>query len=178
MATTETVAAGEQAAQSVGMPQLDFSTFPNQIFWLVLALLAIFFMLSRVALPRIASILATRQGLITSDIAAAENLKEKALAAEKAYQQALTDARNGAARIIAAAKAEIQKDVDAATVRADAELSIKAGQAAASIDAIRDSAVASVTEVARETAAAIVGALGGKADPDTVTAAVAARLKG
>lgn len=178
MATTETVAAGEQAAHSVGMPQLDFSTFPNQIFWLVLTLLVIYAMLSRVALPRIGGILATRQGLITTDIAEAENLKEKAVAAEKAYEQALTDARTGAARIIAAAKADIQKDVDAATARADADLAVKAGQAEASIATIRASAVASVTEVARDTAAAIVAALGGKADPDKVAAAVSARLKG
>ena len=48
-------------ASTPGMPQLDFSTWGNQVFWLVLALIAIYFILSRVALPRIGAILAERQ---------------------------------------------------------------------------------------------------------------------
>jgi F-type H+-transporting ATPase subunit b len=32
-----------------GMPQLDFSTFPNQIFWLIVTLVAIYFILDKVA---------------------------------------------------------------------------------------------------------------------------------
>ena len=69
------------------MPQLDFSHFPNQIFWLVVALVVIYLILSKVALPRIGSILAERQGTITNDIAAAEDLKQKAVEAEAAYDQ-------------------------------------------------------------------------------------------
>lgn len=167
-----------ESASAAGMPQLDFATFPNQIFWLVVSLLVVFLVLNRVALPRISSVLATRRGLISSDIAAAEDLKQKAVAAEKAYEQALTDARSEAAKIIAAAKAEIQKDLDAATATADVALSAKAAEAEGRIAVIRDSAIASVTEVAQDTAEALVAALGGKADAATVSAAVMARLKG
>ena len=47
----------EAAGQAEGakMPQLDFSTFPNQIFWLLITLVVIYFVLSRIALPRIAA---------------------------------------------------------------------------------------------------------------------------
>ena len=48
------------------MPQLDFSTFPNQIFWLVVTLVVIFLLLKTVALPRIGGILAERKGTIAS----------------------------------------------------------------------------------------------------------------
>jgi F-type H+-transporting ATPase subunit b len=41
-----------------GMPQLDLGTFDNQIFWLLITLVVIYLVLSRVALPRIAAILA------------------------------------------------------------------------------------------------------------------------
>ena len=83
----------EEAAAAVGMPQLDFSTWGNQIFWLVLALIAIYLILSRVALPRIGAVLAERSGTITNDLAAAEDLKAKAVEAEAAYDKALIDAR-------------------------------------------------------------------------------------
>ncbi|MGJ8557588.1 MAG: F0F1 ATP synthase subunit B', partial [Sulfitobacter geojensis] len=62
---TETHSA--EVASAPGMPQLDFSTWGNQIFWLVLALIAIYLILSRVALPRIGAVLAERSGTITND---------------------------------------------------------------------------------------------------------------
>ena len=75
MATEATEAANGAAESSAGMPQLDFSTFPNQIFWLLITLVVIYLLLSRVALPRIGGILAERAGTITNDLAAAEDLK-------------------------------------------------------------------------------------------------------
>ena len=84
MATEATEAAGH-GGEAVGMPQLDFSTWPNQIFWLLVTLVAIYFLLTRIALPRIGAVLADRKGSITNDLAAAEELKQKALKAERAY---------------------------------------------------------------------------------------------
>ncbi|MFT4960217.1 MAG: F-type H+-transporting ATPase subunit b, partial [Paracoccaceae bacterium] len=91
-----------------GMPQLDFSTFANQIFWLVIALIAIYLILTRVALPRIDGILSDRQGTITNDVAAAEDFKAKAVEAEDIYNKALADARTEAQQIVAAAKLDMK----------------------------------------------------------------------
>ena len=179
---TETTAAdaahGAAETGSAGMPQLDFSTFPNQIFWLLVTLVVIYLVLSRVALPRIGAVLAERQGTITNDIAAAEDLKQKALEAEKSYNEALVQAKNEAHKIVAEAKADIQKELDAAMARADAEIAAKSAQSEARIAEIRDGAMAAVTEVAKDTAKELVAALGGNADARSVTAAVTARLKG
>jgi F-type H+-transporting ATPase subunit b len=163
---------------SVGMPQLDFSTWPNQIFWLLVTLVVIYLILSRVALPRIGAVLADRKNTISNDLAAADELKQKAQAAEKAYEAALTAARTEAAKIVAAAKADIAKDLAAATAKADAEIAARAAESEKTIAAIRDGAAAAVAEVARDTAAELVAALGGAADAKAVTAAVTARLKG
>lgn len=170
--------AAGHVAEKAGMPQLDFATFPNQIFWLAVALFVIYLVLSRVAMPRIDGILADRQGTITNDIAAAEDLRAKALTAERAYQQALIDARDEAQKIVAEARAEIQKDVDLATARADAEIAAKAAESETRIGEIRAGAVESVRAVARDTAAALITALGGKADARAVATAVTERLKG
>ncbi|MEH7828191.1 F0F1 ATP synthase subunit B' [Gemmobacter denitrificans] len=171
-------AAGHGAAASGGMPQLDISTWSNQIFWLVVALVVIFLVLWRVALPRIGAVLAERTGTITNDLAAAEELKQKAVAAEKAYNEALVKARADAARIVAEAKAEIQADLDRAISQADAEIAEKTAGSEARIAEIRAGALDAVTEVAKDTAKELVAALGGKADARSVTAAVNARLKG
>jgi len=165
-------------AEKVGMPQLDFTTFPNQIFWLLITLVVIYFVLSRVALPRIASVLSERRGTITNDIAAAEDLKQKAVEAEAAYDKALADARLEAGRIVAQARADIQGDLDVATAKADAEIAAKSAESEVAIADIRENALKSVKDVAQDTAREIVAAMGGKADAKTITAAVQARLKG
>jgi F-type H+-transporting ATPase subunit b len=176
MATETTEAAG--AAEKPGMPQLDFTTWDNQIFWILIALFVTYFILSRVALPRIGGILAERAGTISNDIAAAEDLKAKAVEAEAAYDKALVDARAEAGRIVAEAKADIQADLDVAIAEADKEISAKSAESEKAIAEIRAGAMESVKVVAKDTAKEIVAAMGGKADAKTITAAVTARLKG
>lgn len=176
MATDATTAG--TAGASAGMPQLDITTWPNQIFWLLVSLVAIYLILSRVALPRIGAVLAERRGTIINDLAAAEELKAKSVEAEKAYSAALAAARAEAAKIVANTRAEIEAELAAATARADAEIAERTATSEKRIAEIRDGALESVTAVARDTAAEIVAALGGKTDASSVTAAVNARLKG
>lgn len=173
---TETTSA--EAATSPGMPQLDFSTWGNQIFWLVLALIAIYLILSRVALPRIGAVLAERSGTISNDIAAAEDLKSKALAAGQAYDQALVDARGEAQVIVAGAKADIKADLDIAIAKADAEIAKKTAGSAKAIEEIRATSLDNVKIVAKDAAKEIIKAMGGEADAKTVTAAINAQMKG
>lgn len=175
--TTEVAGAAHEAAKA-GMPQLDPSTFPNQIFWLLVTLTLLYVLLSRVALPRIGGTLAHRKGTITADLAAADELKQKAVAAEAAYNEALANARSEAAKIIAATKAEIQSDLNKAIAKADGDIAAKTAESAKRIDEIREGAVAAVEAVAKDTAGALVSALGGSADAKAISAAVAARMKG
>jgi F-type H+-transporting ATPase subunit b len=161
------------------MPQLDFSTFSNQIFWLVVTLVVIYIIMNRIALPRIASVLADRHDTIQRDLEKAEALKQKAVEAEDAYNKALADARVEASSIVAETKAEIQKELDKATAKADAEISAKAAEGEVKIKEIRDNAMKSVQVVATDTAAALVDAvMPGAADKKAVKTAVTARLKG
>lgn len=168
----------DQFGSAIGMPQLCADWIPNQVFWLLVTLAIIFFVLSRIALPRIGAVLAERQGTITNDIAAAEDLRQQAVAADVAYNEALTQARTEAGKIVAEARAAIQKDLDAAMARADADIAAKAAQSEAKINDIRAGALEAVTEVAKDTAREIVVAFGGKADARSLNAAVASRLKG
>ncbi len=163
---------------AIGLPQLCPEWMGNQIFWLAVTLVVIFFVLTRIALPRIAAVLAERQGTITNDIAAAEDLKVKAGEAEKAYEKALADARTAANEIIAETKAVIKADLDDAMAKADAEISAKTAEGEKAINEIRANALESVKDVAKDTAREIVAAMGGKADAKTVNAAVTSQMKG
>jgi len=170
--------AAEYAAEAAGMPQLDITTFPNQILWLVITIVVIYLVLSRVALPRIGAILADRQGTITNDIAAAEDLKARAKEAEAAYEKALADAKAEAQRIAADAKAEIQAELKAALEKADEEIAEKAAESEKAIAEIRAGAREAIEAVAKDTAGEIVAAMGASAEADVVSAAVDDRMKG
>ena len=48
---TETLSEIQLEHAEGGMPQLDVATYPNMIFWLIVALVALYFILTRFALP-------------------------------------------------------------------------------------------------------------------------------
>jgi F-type H+-transporting ATPase subunit b len=171
-------AAPGAAASAPGMPQLDFATFGNQIFWLLVVLAVIYWVLSRIALPRIGGVITDRQGAITGDLMAAEEFKLKAKEAEAAYDKALADARTEAQKIVAANKAEIQKELNAAIAHADSEIAARAAESEKRIGEIRASAVEDARSVARDVTAALVENFGGSADQKLVNEAVDQRLKG
>lgn len=175
--TTEVAGAAHEAAKA-GMPQLDPSSFPNQIFWLLVTLTVMYVLLSRVALPRIGGTMAHRKGTIAADLAAAEELKQKVVTADKAYHDALATARTEADKIVAAAKADIAADLAKAIAKADADIAKQTAESAIRIDEIRAGTAEAVNTVAKDTAAELVAALGGNADAAAIKAAVAARLKG
>ncbi|WP_317056185.1 F0F1 ATP synthase subunit B' [Roseovarius rhodophyticola] len=163
---------------AIGMPQLCGEWMGNQVFWLVITLIVIFFILSRIALPRIAAVLSERQGTITNDLAAAEDLKVKAQEAEEAYNKALADARAEAQNIVAETKADIKAELDVATAKADAEIAAKAAEGEKAIAEIRANALESVKDVAKDTAKELISAMGVKADARSITSSVTAKLKG
>jgi F-type H+-transporting ATPase subunit b len=168
----------DAGGSAVGMPQLCGDWIGNQVFWLIITLVVIYFVLARIALPRIAAVLAERQGTITNDIAAAEDLKRKAEEAEVAYQKALSDAQGEAQAIVQKARDEIKEQLDDALAKADAEIAARTKESEKAIAEIRESAMGHVEVVAKDTAAAIVAALGGSADETGIAAAVEAQLKG
>ncbi len=177
--TAESLGAENLHEAEAGMPQLDFGIFPNLIFWLIVAIVALYYILSRVALPRIGTVLAERNDAISNDIEQAALLKRRAEEAEAAYNAALAQARDDAHQTAAEAKAGIDKELAALIASADAEIAVKTGESEKRIGEIRDSAAKSVEDVARETAAEIVRALLPEAaDQTAVDAAIANRLKG
>ncbi|MGE3740510.1 MAG: hypothetical protein AB7I59_13525, partial [Geminicoccaceae bacterium] len=68
----------DAAEHGGGLPQLDASTFPSQIFWLIVSFATLCWLLSRKALPRVSDILEARQSRISSDLDQAAALRNEA----------------------------------------------------------------------------------------------------
>ena len=156
-------------------PPLDSKTFPSQLFWLVIFFAALYLLMSRFALPRLAAILGNRKARIDSDLARAQSLKDETEAAVKSYEKALADARGKATDIARETRDAVNKDVDAESHKLDEALSKKIAAAESKIAASKAKALEAVEDIAADSAAEIVAALGGG---KVTKAAIAKALKG
>jgi F-type H+-transporting ATPase subunit b len=161
------------------MPQLDqLWSYPSQIFWLAVCFIVLFFILSRIALPRVSDLLQERQERIDSDLEKAEQLKKEAEGVLEAYESAMSDARGKAQAQIRETAAKLAEDAARQHAELTSKLSQDAEAAEQRIDAARREALGNVQTVASEVAAAAVSRLvGGQVSQTDADAAVAGAIK-
>ncbi|HTZ79646.1 MAG TPA: F0F1 ATP synthase subunit B' [Stellaceae bacterium] len=94
------------------MPQLDFSTFPSQVFWLAVVFVVLYVLMARVGLPRVGAMIMLRKQKIEEDLGRAAQMKAEADAVMAAYERALADARTQA-------QATLKEAMDRFTVEAN-----------------------------------------------------------
>lgn len=175
---TAAVAAEGQATKA-GLPQLDPSTFAPQLIWLAITFAALYFLMSRVALPRVAEVLETRADHINDDLRRAEEARTEAEAVMQAYEKALVDARNKARAEAAQATDFAKQSAEERERAAGATLAQEASEADARIAAAKSEALGRVRSVAAEVAAAAAKRLGGfDVDAGKAQAAVDATFGG
>ena len=159
------------------MPQLDVTTFVPQLFWLAVTFIALWLLMSRVALPRVGRALDGRRQRLDADLARAAEIKAEAEAVVAAYQKTLAAARAEAQAVI---KETAERLAAAAAERQRQLVSSLAQEIAAAerrIAAAKEQALADVRGVAVEIAAlAAVKLTGVPAEPRQVEAAVDAAL--
>lgn len=161
-----------------GFPAFRSETYPSQILWLVLAFGALYLIMSRVALPRMAAILDERSNRISGDLAAAAGMKAKSDEAIASYEKALAEAKAKAQAIAGETRDKLQAESDARRKAVEADLQAKLDAAEKTIAADREKAMGNVRGIAADAAAAIVERLAGTApEAAKVDAALAAVTK-
>ncbi|RFC68890.1 MULTISPECIES: F0F1 ATP synthase subunit B [Mesorhizobium] len=156
-------------------PPFDPSNYPSQLLWLAITFGLFYLFLKKVIVPRIGGILEVRHDRIAQDLDQAARMKEDADAAVAAYEQELAEARANANTIGQTARDSAKADAEVERKKVEAELDGKMAEAEKRIGGIKSKAMAEVSNIAEETATAIVQQLTGtKVDKPTVAAAVKA----
>lgn len=168
---TATHAMTEAGHSAAAFPPFDTTTFPSQIFWLVITFGVLFVVLWRVAGPRIHNVIADRRSAINSAIEAANAARKDADAASAAYDVALAGARARANAMAEETRASINAEITRAKSDAEAKAASAMSAADARIQAARGAAQVHVADAAKDAAVAIVARLTG----ETVAADEAAR---
>src|SRR5207302_1380066 len=162
-----------------GFPPFDSSTFASQLVSLVIAFVALYLIVSRIALPRVGGVIDARQNAIEGDLTAAQKLKDESDAALKAYESDLAAARSGAQAIGNETREKLNAASEAERKTLEDKLSVRLADAEKQIAATREAAMSNVRGIAADAAAAIVQRLTGVLpDGSTVSRAVDASLKG
>ncbi|MFD1703161.1 F0F1 ATP synthase subunit B' [Methylopila henanensis] len=165
---------GEHGA---AFPPFDASTYASQLIWLALTFGALYFIVSKFALPRLANIVEGRAERIEGDLAEARRLRAESKAAGEAYEKAQADARARANAIAAEARDAVAKQAEENRKALDAELAAKLEAAEAQIASTKQAALGNVRGIATDAAAAIVERLTGAAPaPAEIEQAVDASL--
>ena len=159
------------------MPQLDFTSWPPQLIWLAITFTALYFLMARIALPRIATVLEQRRDRIAADLDAAARLKQETEDAIRSYEAALAEARAKAHAIAAENRDRLNAELDAERAKIDKRTAARTAEAEKRIAAMKQAALGEVDRAASETAEAIVRLLiGAKPAKKDVAAAVKAAL--
>ena len=179
MATNTTTHTEAPGGHKPGFPPFQKDTFASQLVWLALTFVALYLIISRLAVPRIGGIFEERSKRIEGDLAAAQRLKGESEAALAAYEKSLADARNRAQTIAGETRDKLNAAAEERRKALEAELNVKLADAETQIAKTKSDAMANVRGIAVDAAAAIVERLTGAAAPaPAVTAAVDDALKG
>jgi F-type H+-transporting ATPase subunit b len=161
------------------MPQFDPAVWSPQLIWLAISFVALYFLMSRVALPRISDVLEEREFKISDALRKAEGLRDDAEDAAAEYEKMMADARAKAQDEVRAVRERAAAEAAKRHAELNERLAADIAAAEGRIAAARDKAVAGVREIAEElSAAAIERLLGEKVDSQTVATAVDPSMKG
>lgn len=163
MAEKETYKGAADQAASGGLPQLDYSTWASQIFWLFLVFGALYFVLATFILPRLREGLSERSDRISDDLDQASNMQREAEEAEKAYTRSLADARAKAMNVAETTRQSIDAEISSEIEAADIEANKQAEIAEKNISKIKTQALSNIESIASDTASEVVLELIGKA---------------
>lgn len=158
---TALAADAPKADGDAAFPPFDPTYYASTIFWLLVTFGIVYYLMSKVALPRVSGILEDRAARIDGDLAAAAAMQDKAKSAGEAYEKLLADARANAQGIGQKAKDEANVEADARRKAVEAEMSSKIAASEASIAKARATAMGNVDGIAADAAMEIVKRISG-----------------
>ena len=150
------LAAGDKPSESGGLPQLDISTWPTQLFWLVITFSVGYLLVSAFVVPSISNVLERRSNRLSSDLNEAKKAQEDAKNAFSSYQASLNDARSQAANTLAKASEEAKLDTAKREAAVSKKLNANLKKADQRISKIREETLSSLNDLATDISQKII----------------------
>ena len=146
---------------AVGMPQLDFSTFPNQIFWLVIFCVILFAIVKFFIIPRMEDIFANRRKIIDGNIAKAEEIRLRVSEIEQQIEEELRKAKAQCDDIMNNSGNNIKEQMAIALEDSKVATSQLIKEAEGRLKKLRDGSEAAIEKISEELAAEMMNKISG-----------------
>lgn len=161
------------------MPQFNVDTFLPQLVWLAITFVILYFVMARLALPKVAEVLEGRQNRIDDDLEQAETYRKESEQLEASYEELTAKARAEALSYLKAERDKIQAAIDEKRADLAKDLDGRLAEAEAKVAKAKTEAMADLEGIASEACTSIVTKLtGAKMTPAAAKKAVRANLKG
>ena len=131
----------ETPAEHNNFPPFDASTFASQLLWFAITFAVLYYVMAKVALPRLAGIIEGRRDRIAADLDTAERLKGESEDAARSYEKALAQARANASSIAETARTAAKTKADAQRGETERDLAAKLTAAETRITDIKNRAL-------------------------------------
>ena len=143
-------------SNAVGMPQLDFSTFPNQIFWLVVFCVVLFAIVKFFIIPRMEDIFANRRKIIDGNIAKAEEIRLRVSEIEKQIEEELQKAKSQCDEIMNTSGNNIKEQMALALEDSKIATTQLINEAEGRLKELRDGSESAIEKISEELASEII----------------------
>lgn len=134
---------------SAGLPQLDFTTYPSQLFWLAITFVVLYWFISRYAVPNAESIFANRKNQIDADLLLAEQLQAEAANKKAIYEKALHDARSAALKVILENEIKVTREINERSKTLESDVNKRLAAADKKVQQFKDEARQKITPIAQ-----------------------------
>ena len=153
------------------MPQLDFSTFLPQIFWLFISLSFLYIVLSRYALPRVSDVIEERKDIIAQDIDSAKEYSEESEKAIEELNLKLSEAKTSSQNLINKSIQDIKEDSEIKKSSLIKEINNQILEAEGEIKEKKETALAEISSISESLAIEMLENLSvGKIDKGKIAA--------
>lgn len=155
------------------MPQFDPAVWVPQLIWLGITFMALYLLMSRVALPRVSEVLEEREVRINESLRKAERLRLNAEDAIASYEKTIADVRAKAAEEVRAAREEAAAEAAERNAQLNERLVAEISAAEQRINKAREAAIAGLRDVAvTVSGAALERLIGQQVDERSLTSSV------
>jgi len=146
-----------------GLPQFEFQHWFGQIVYLIILFALLYWLMAKVFVPRLRSVIDQRAATITDAVQTARQVQAEAAGQAEAAKAEVAAARASSRATATAAKARVTEAANARAAEQEAVVNARIAEAETAIGKTRDAAMTNVAAIASDTAAAIVERLTGQA---------------
>ena len=144
------------AAESGGMPQLDPEFWFSQIFWLVITFGILYFVLSKLILPKISDNLETRKSQVLENLELAEKQRNESEEKLKEFDNIILKSKIDAKNLFNESRRKLLDDINNKRQKLDEEIDKEVKIVESEIEQLKKKSPEKINKIAIETSADLI----------------------